>query len=491
MQHSKICCFISDSIFLAVFITVFIFNMVIYKKLDNSDSIYTVSLAKNWVTTPIVDLQQGPLCTSNYTTLIFDSWPGTTIGHIKDGNLSRGFCSSDNDKLKNCKDIIGFSYKNINNWFGTSFCVRRLPIASYLESSIASPGSSCPINMKNCGILDSLGNSLCVLVSIECPINDIQIVLDNSPVPSGYKSLRLVRNGQVKKMIFGNSGVKGKIVNEFKISEDTPCINPYYHNRKVNSFLLDETFNKDRCLSGYGGKNIDENYKKIDSYSINDLYYDNNIQPKLKNVIDSYPEENLRATTNLYYRNNIGISKKCFDEIKRDVKFKNIQNGIIYLHSDYRNHQKNYLSVFMFIFIGYMFVFFVYYLVRIPSIFADISKSIILVFELITTLLIIISAVLFVVYYSKMITIMSYYKDFLPYTNNCGDSVYSEAVPKFINIMNSAYSNLIICIVLTFMMIPIPFLKYFVQLFTPFNPEQKSEQELKVEYTPLNQINIE
>jgi hypothetical protein len=57
----------------------------------------------------------------------------------------------------------------------------------------------------------------------------------------------------------------------------------------VKSFVLDETLDKDKCLSGYGGKIIDENYKKIDSYSINDLYYDNNIQPKLKNVINSYP----------------------------------------------------------------------------------------------------------------------------------------------------------------------------------------------------------
>jgi hypothetical protein len=129
--------------------------------------------------------------------------------------------------------------------------------------------------------------------------------------------------------------------------------------------------------------------------------------------------------------------------------------------------------------------------VRVPSIFSDISKSIILVFEIITTLLVIISAILFVVYYLKMITIMSYYKDFLPYTINCGDSVYSDAVPKFINIMNGAYSNLIICIVLTLLMIPIPFLKYLVQLFAPVNYEQKSEQELKVEYIPLTQNQFE
>ena len=56
---------------------------------------------------------------------------------------------------------------------------------SLLTSSVKK-GEPCPDNTKQCGILDTLGNIMCIDVNTDCPINLILMTEDNN-IPSEYK----------------------------------------------------------------------------------------------------------------------------------------------------------------------------------------------------------------------------------------------------------------------------------------------------------------
>ena len=56
---------------------------------------------------------------------------------------------------------------------------------SLLTSSVKK-GEPCPDNTKQCGILDTLGNIMCIDVNTDCPINLILVTEDNN-IPSEYK----------------------------------------------------------------------------------------------------------------------------------------------------------------------------------------------------------------------------------------------------------------------------------------------------------------
>jgi len=78
-------------------------------------------------------------------------------------------------------------------------------------------------------------------------------------VVSWFKSLKLSRRKIVKKLIFVNNGSTDKIVTEFKISENTLCVNEYLLRKSSNSYILDYIHNRERCFFCNGGIFNEEN----------------------------------------------------------------------------------------------------------------------------------------------------------------------------------------------------------------------------------------
>ncbi len=455
-------CVSCDIFFFCGFLTIFIINFFIHSKLTGFDSVYTVNLAKNWITSPIIDIQLGNQCSGNYSQLILDTWPGTVRGCICSGVIQIGSCTSDDDENTNyCTDINEIIATPLSIWHGSGFCVKRTPVTSYLDFTISSSDSDCPSYLKNCGKLDSMGNYLCVSATIECPINYIKILAENEIVPNGFKYLKLSRNGIDKKLIFGNNGSTGMIITELKISDNTPCVNPYFYSKSSNSYILDYIYNRDRCFFGYGGKLYDDNYIPIDTMKLDDLYLDNNILYSIKSQLPNYPVNILQSETRLFYRNYIGLNKKCYEEIKYDKVFRNIVEGLYFIQENYINYTNVYTVIYVFIIISWTFCFIIYFLSR--TFMACIGEQNIakIVLEILTFLFLLVISILYIVFYTHMGNIKSNYKDFLPYIA-CGDPSYSDAVPKFINNIDKVYQLALANMIISLIILLIPVHIYFV-----------------------------
>ena len=108
--------------------------------------------------------------------------------------------------------------------------------ASLLAHS-AHSGEECETNYKKCGILDSLGNIMCIPQNETCPINDIQIGLisNNSLYDSKvYKSTSLLNLQKDYALYFTNTATDKEIISKLSFSNEIPL----YVNQ--HNFIFDE-----------------------------------------------------------------------------------------------------------------------------------------------------------------------------------------------------------------------------------------------------------
>ena len=116
----------------------------------------------------------------------------------------------------NCSNIItnqdSEDIINARFWKKVGLCAEFSDYKNYFSISKASFNSSCPNNNPyNCGIVDTLNNSLCVDNVAKCPINYFSLV-------SRYNNLIL-------KPEYTNSYDEGKIFTSFKVLDSKPCLN--------------------------------------------------------------------------------------------------------------------------------------------------------------------------------------------------------------------------------------------------------------------------
>ena len=434
-------CFICEFIFFVGFLIVFITTIIIQTKFDLIDSQYIILLKKNWMTSPIVDIQNignSSNCSisgdNTTSVLIFDYWLGTVAGCTCSGEVNTGSCST------SCSKVLPYSSLSYKFWRSNQFCVKRMPsFNSYLGLTILKPKSLCPSTQVNCGIIDSLGNILCMPSIKNCPINDIQILNVKDKVPLGYKNISLNSYGENKTLVFGNKGATGKIAIEFKISENTPCMNPYFSNN-LFSYILDSTYNKDKCLGSLGDLFLDKNYEFIDSSLKYNVYKDNSIL-NITNLLPFYKTAQLsQLQMRLYYSNYIGIT--CVDSIKAANTIQNITEGFNSIQLNFTTYKNFFLAIFIYSIIIWCLALVIFHLIRgiccnvINDDYDDDMDKCCYKFKLLTELFI------FIIFLPIMILNVSFYIQikslreanavFYGYIS-CGDNSFNEAVHLFFN----------------------------------------------------------
>ena len=483
MKNFKICVCLTAEFFLFIgFLIIFIINFLIYSKFNNIDSQYTLILSRNWLNSPIVDIQilSKSNCSYNNTSVaIFDNWPGTVPGCPCNGIMKIGGCTS----KTSCRSVVSNPMLPYNTWRSSQFCITRLPINSYLGLTIAKKNDSCPLNQKNCGIIDTLGNILCMPSTSICPINDIQMLNFNEIVPPGYKSISLLSYGENKTLAFGNKGPSGKIAVEFKISDNIPCINPFFSN-KVDSYILESNYNSDKCFGSLGGTFFDKNYQFVDSTTKYNLYSDNNIIYVLINL-PYYPTYKLQNKTRLYYRNYIGINKTCLDSIQAKNLNQKISDGLNFIHSKFNTFNNIFRGIFVYTIVIWSITLLMFHLGRGILCYAenynlyDWSMCWCEVFIFICFLVIMI---LNIIFYTQMKSLKDAFDDFFPFIS-CGDNSFNEAVPSFITnldyIFGLSFINFIVSIII--------FILPLTGLFTQYC-EWESDDD--VEKYDINNIDI-
>ena len=193
---------------------------------------------------------------------------------------------------------------------------------------------TCEHNYKKCGILDTLGNVMCVPENDECPINEI--IVDsynkkNEYISRGYKAITLYYLSTYYHIYYTNKAIDKEIITKLDFFEFPP---KYI---TEDNFIFDEE-NKNMCF-GLNSSD-DSRYYDDDDYGWdddrlrnldNDLYATEECTTAIKGHFES--EENIDKSfknvfKNLYVGNYIG-----FKDYSSMNKFMNIDLYYLYFHS--------------------------------------------------------------------------------------------------------------------------------------------------------------
>jgi hypothetical protein len=294
-----------------------------------------------------------------------------------------------------CKNKSTLNYLDMNIVNDPNVCGEKFKSCGIIDSFgnyLCLPESeNCPINkiefIKNEDLLkNSNKNNINNTNNTNNTNNNI-----NSNLSIDYDNNLLLKNfdGYLKidggVWAFSNKFTNSKIINQFKISEGKPCLNTYFHNSYKGRFILENNYYLNTCWKTKVDKSIqfDERYILLDSYEKKKLYDENRITGKFSYFLNKtflyndrpdfgegvfrypafYKQRSLQENNNnnqttpsiekyyanylynydfnfnynidLYARNYIGLSLKCFNDIKRnnlkDELFAYLKNAPIYL----------------------------------------------------------------------------------------------------------------------------------------------------------------
>lgn len=311
--------FIYETIFFVLIIIGLSFQIYLTVIFDQINLSSIQSLVDNWKNGPITHLfsSKENSCPPENNFLENESWKGTVSGGrnylgqiIRMPNNSTGF---------GVNAIKSIPEQQITHWKGRLLCGARMDVQSYFDLNIISPDLNevCPPYYSICnGIIDSLGNRLCVSNNDFCPINFIK----------HEKYINNQLNHLVDDYVWydddfyyfiknSNEHKEDIIIKDFLFSEGTPCFDHSYANMTEDPYILDYYYEKNKCPFELN----QSVFFKLDSYLKIQFYAENNITSKLQSL-PSYTFISDTVKMGIYYRGYPGINKTCFEDIeKREI----------------------------------------------------------------------------------------------------------------------------------------------------------------------------
>ena len=199
---------------------------------------------------------------------------------------------------------------NIEKIDGKYFCYKKILYKDLLyNGQIIKKEENCPEKFnKNCGIIDTLEQQLCIKNEDNCPLYDIGL-----GIPPNYEEYETQGNIYYNKNIY-NSPNK-KIIGKLILNEGQPC---YGLNEKLwRKFISLEIGDGNlKCKLEIFNKLNDERYERKGDITYQELYKDN-----LGRYYNYFDEEELKNNkVSLYKRELLGINKFCDEkkEISKD-----------------------------------------------------------------------------------------------------------------------------------------------------------------------------
>jgi hypothetical protein len=311
---TKIClALIFDSLIILVLLCSFILTIISHLNISKLNLYQVSRLNKNWKYGPILDFSE---CDSN---LFDDQWPATQSACICN------YLSTNNETIftvnniggicgtmwnSTCKDFPSKNAINYFSWKNHNFCGKRMNL-TYPELNITD--SSCPFDLKKCGVIDDLGNILCVPKQDTCPLNYLKIINDLTELPENFMGNTITLQNSF--LLYSNQYTNNSIISQFYISEKQPCIDPSHVNTIYPEYELSISSGKENCPIITNNLSEDNTFQLIDKYSKYNLYLDNNIIPYINNFTN-YPHDSLNIDIGLYMRNYIGLESSCHKRLQ-------------------------------------------------------------------------------------------------------------------------------------------------------------------------------
>jgi len=401
---------------------------------------------ENWQSNPIIDIvsTNKTECPVGYEPLINDNFKG----------LKKGCYCKETDEIfpKSCVEYEGFEdicedVKEVGKevykiYRKKVLCGKRLKLNyfNYLNEGKVEK-KTCGKGYKNCGIIDSKSNILCLGENETCPINMIYFIdSENDNFIDNYHfNFTIVELDDVKRIAFTNQNIKGKVIIVFKIEDNYPCANPLYTNSKSSftKYILHPYFSLDQCIPLKKDLIFDTRYEELDTYSFERVLGENLIKDKLLKV-PGFDEKYISYSAILFSRNYINLDKKCLKQISNSINdydddFKFDENFLDHIGKELSNFKSKFYYNYMLIVIV-IFIEIVYYMVVIKILeeSEDFPKNWLpkIVTEVLECILLFLSGVISVISIKKVYSIKKIFN-----VEECSD-IYTNIQ------LSSFYSNL-------------------------------------------------
>jgi hypothetical protein len=319
--------YLFNCVFFVCVLLCFILSIILFAKVESSDFHFITSIGENWNQGPIYNIEKGNYfdCPKEKVSIIDYVWEGTKNGCYCQDDKSTLFSNTCSKKeeigisTKNCYSVPKIEPIIIKIWKGTNICGKRGNI--YPDLNIVEYNQECGDNKKSCGIIDNLNNKLCIHKNNECPYNEVKFFPQIKKQTKANIIIPLGENGNDGNLIFSNNeNINGKIITEFRIEDDTPCIDKRYKNLNYTPYKLDLNKNNIKCRNFIGRVNIDKTFQKIDSVNYSRLYKENGLYDSMIKLplFENYFKKFSEKKTSLYYKNYMGIKPICMKKLKQN-----------------------------------------------------------------------------------------------------------------------------------------------------------------------------
>lgn len=346
-------------------LVIFILTIVGYNKAKNTDLGFFTELGSNWLSGPILDIQVSydNQCSLGYSNLFNQSWPGLTSGcdcsMLSDPYIVARTCKRVGNKgrrLKEypCRDLPMFDPVPFTSWSFKSFCGKRLE-GNYLDYEIVSDPNKCSDSSRSCGVIDTLGNYICIDKKLTCPLNNIRIengffnksdtftqynkgnetyyvvfnnTIDariNTPEYKNYvystlndKNLIVDELSYGKALILDRKKNNGNVLIDLFFAQKRPCIDESFFDLDFNEYPTSNSFLRNGCPSfNVDGVMVkdDPRPEQLDNDYLYNFYGSNGIN-NLLDYLPLYIPPNKTNTVTLYKRQYNYISESCRSMIK-------------------------------------------------------------------------------------------------------------------------------------------------------------------------------
>ena len=197
----------------------------------------------------------------------------------------------------------------------------------YLETAV-SKNEECPENYHQCGILDTVGNKMCLRNEEECPINYID-----------WENFKTEKTNVTEPIMLSFNGTVGEL-----------CLHSSYKDKIENIYPLSKGKDKYGCPKVYNDVSVDNRFSIVGEENASLLYLLSGL-----NALSQFESTNNRDINIIKYYlvNYIGLDLVCFKENKQQFKEQIMNNDKLSQTLYYYKMSKNVEAV-MLIFYGAM-----------------------------------------------------------------------------------------------------------------------------------------
>ena len=327
--------------FLGSFLSLFIFLFSYFIPFTIVDLNFLKSISNDLNKSPLfsLSLSENSTCSQNEIPISLFTYPGIIEGCDCSGISHRKLSSNMKNKISRtkcgveasrvgCKRILKINETNFYKWNGKTFCTGNYKEMKYvnLVKMTVKNGEKCIDGMKKCGIIDTIGQELCLPIEEECPIN--HVVINNQAlmdVDIGKKYLISFNDSNINNNFKnGNNNNVNQSFNQNGLNSNISVIN-----NGNNSFgNLSNFTNENATIDPYHGLM----YKTIDLGKGKYLHYTNKAIDK--KILINFKVSDKQPCANPNYINSLSspyILNKKYNKYQCLVKY----DGIRYDYNKY------------------------------------------------------------------------------------------------------------------------------------------------------------